>query len=251
MKLGRVLDNDRLFRHCVYPIAFNTKTSSFANQKMWYFKPMADGAIHASLAWERYVPTLEDLHGYGCRLAAGINERKRLRQGTKYREKDRHHYCGAYQVKGKAIRALAFTPELDGIESADIVHQIEAGEIAHVDLRIVLKPGVDEEGTKTAIVDRLWNACSGPLKHTCDCDKDISVHQSSNLGPAPAGKYSDARPRFLRSWRIVRFRLFRWLWINSVPAVLSSPDPRSFSRRQWMKIKFHVCEWLWRHASRN
>ncbi len=247
MKLGRVSDGDSLFRHCVFPIAFNNK--GVVQEKMWNLTPMEDGALHGSLAWERYAPTVDYVHGYGCRLAFGRNEKKR--KTGKFKEKERQHYCGAYQLRGHAVRALAITPELDEIASADIIHQIEAGEIAHADLRIFLKPGIDLEGTKTAIVDRLWHACSGPQRHICDCDKDIPAHQSSNLQTAPVGEYSDARPWPFRFLRIIIFRVFRWLWLNSTPPATASPDTRSFSYRQWLRIKFQICEWLWRHASQN
>ena len=241
MRLGRVPDGDRLFRLCVYPIAFNSKGTSFAHEKMWLLRPMSDGALHGSLAWERYVPTVEYVHAYGCRLASGINDNKR-KKGM-FKEKHRHYYCGAYEMRGQAVRALAITPQLDEIESADVIHQIEAGEIAHTDLRICLKPGCDIsdiEATKTAIVDRLWNACSGPLRHICNSDHDIPEHRSSNLTTAPAGEYQDVRIWFFRVLRIMRFQLFRRLWVNSIPSAGTS---------SWPKIKFQICNWLWRCVS--
>jgi hypothetical protein len=213
MKLGRIRNGNSLFRHCIYPISFNKKSASFAHEKMFYLQSQPDGALHGSLAWERYVPAPEYIHGYGCRLAAGINFRKR--QAGKFSEKSRHYYCGAYQLTARTVRSLAITAGLDGVAAADIVHLIEEGEIAHADLRIFLKPGVHEEGTKTAIVDRLWNACSGPLRHTCDYDRDIHAHQSSNLRTAPVGEYRDAWPSLFRLFRVIRFRFFRWLWLNS------------------------------------
>lgn len=208
---------------------------------MWYLK-FQDGALHGSLAWERYVPTAEYVHDYGCRLASGINERKQ--KAGKFKEKDRHHYCGAYQLSGHAVRALAVTAELDEVASADIIHLIEAGEIAHTDLQIVLKPGIDVEGTKTAIVDRLWNACSGPLRHICDCDNHIPEHANAKLTRAPLGKYR-ARFCLFRVWCIIRFRIFSWLWLNSTPPAAISSD------RHWSSIKVQICNWLWRYASQN
>jgi hypothetical protein len=247
MKLGRVADGDSLFRHCVFPIAVNKK--GIIHEKMWNLTPMEDGALHGSLAWERYVPTVDFVHGYGCRLSFGRNEKKR-KAGT-FEEKKRQYYCGAYRLMGHAVRALAITQELDEIASADIVHQIEGEEIAHADLRIFLKPGVDVEGTKTAIVDRLWHACLGPLRHICDCDEDVPTHLSSNLQTAPAGDYYDFRPWIFRSWHLVRFRVFRWLWLNSTPPAITSKRSRSFASWQWLRIRFRICDWLWRIASQN
>ena len=171
-----------------------------------------EGSLLASLTWERYVPTTEFIHGYGCRLAFRMNEKDRT--AGRYKEKNRRVYCGAYELKGKAIRALATSDGLNEILSADVFHHVEEGEIAHTDLRIVLKPGglFDLEGTKTAILDRLWNRCCGPLKHVCDCDKEIPVHPSSSLITPPAGTYSDGRSYFGRLWCIIRFQIYSFLW---------------------------------------
>jgi hypothetical protein len=212
MGLGRIRNGNSLFRHCIYPISFNKKTSSFAYEKMWYLQIQSDGAFHGSLAWERYVPTAEYVHGYGCRLASGINTRKK--EAGKFKEKDRHFYCGAYQVRGQAVRALASIAGLDEIASTNVVHQVEAGEIAHADLRIFLKPGIDVEGTKTAIVDRLWNASSGPLRHRCESDLNTLAHHNSDLTEAPAGQYH-FRLWIIRVFWILRFRILNWLWLRS------------------------------------
>jgi len=120
MKLGRVSDGDRLFRHCVYPVAFNS-SGVVVREKMWNLRAI-NGALHGSLAWERYAPTGDYVHGYGCRLAYIRNEKKR--QSGKFTEKTRQHYCGAYDLTGRAVRRLASIPELSEIASADIVHQI-------------------------------------------------------------------------------------------------------------------------------
>jgi hypothetical protein len=211
MRWGHIPDGDSLFRHSIDPLSF--KRGRFAQEKWVKLYDQADGFL-ASLTWERYVPTRELLHGYGCRLAFRMNEKDRT--GGKFKDKNRRVYCGAYQVKGRAIRALAAADGLDEILSADVVHHVEDGEIAHTDLKIVLRPdvGLNVEGTKTAILDRLWNACSGPLKHTCDCDKDIAVHPSSSLITPPGGEYSDDRSYSLRLWYVIRFRICNWLWRN-------------------------------------
>ena len=210
MRWGHIPDVDSLFRHSVFPLSF--KGGVFAAEKFIKLYDHADGSLLASLAWERYVPTEDLVHGYGCRLASGINKKKQA--AGKLTNKNRHVYCGAYQLTGEAIRALAASGGLDEILSADVVHHIEEGELAHTDLRIVLKPrvGLNIEGTKTMILDRLWNVCFGPLKHICDCDKDIAVHPSSSLIDAPAGAYSDTRSHFVRRLCIIRFQICSWAW---------------------------------------
>jgi hypothetical protein len=214
MSCRRISDGDSLFRQSVHPLAFKGKRFAWEKCLMLYDEP--DGSLLASLTWERYVPTTELVHDYGCRLAFGMNEKKRI--AGKLTDKNRNLYCGAYHFKARAIRALSTAEGLNEILSADVLHHVELGEIAHADLRIVLKPGgaPDIEGTKTAILAQLWNMCSGPMKHVCDCDKNISEHPSSSLAIPPAGVYSDTRSSLSRFWSIIRFHICGWLWRNFV-----------------------------------
>jgi hypothetical protein len=203
---GRIPDSDSLFRHCIHPLSF--RRNRFAQEKLLKLYDRPDGSLLASLAWERYVPTEKLIHRYGCRVALGINEKKRLE--GKLTTKTRHVYCGAYQVTASAIRALPATEGLNEVTSADVIHHIEEREIAHTDLKIVLNSRANVEGTKTAILDRLWNAYSGPLEHVCDYDKDLKSHPKSGLRTPPRGPYRDARFPLLRIWCIIRFRLCSW-----------------------------------------
>ncbi len=212
---GRIPDGDSLFRHAIYPLFLSKKM--FASEKFIHFSKQDDGSFLTSLAWQRYVPTINHIHGYGCRVALGINDRRRAT--GKFTEKNRHIYCGAYCLGANAVRALVSTDNLDEISSAEVIHHIEADEIAHTDLRILLKPGVsDIEGTKTAIIDRLWNVFSGPLTHICDCDLNIASHPSHSLPTPPTGVYTDTRSNLYWLWSLIRFKACYWYW-------------RSFERR--------------------
>jgi hypothetical protein len=188
-----------------FPISFRGKL--FAGEKLLSLYDQADGSLLASLAWERFVPTSRYVHLHGCRLAFRINKKK-MDKGT-FKEKNRHIYCGAYQLKSKAIRDLPAANELDEVLSADLVHRVEDGELAHTDLRIVLKPreGLGVEGTKTAILVHLWNVCSGPLRHKCECDRNADPHPSSKLEVPPSGEYRDTRSLLNRIWSFVRFQI--------------------------------------------
>jgi hypothetical protein len=213
MRSGKIPNSDSLFRSTIFPLVFGNN-KAFKCDKFLRLEDEADGTISASLAWERYVPTVAHVHGYGSRLAAAMNEN--LPQ--KHKANKRRIYCGAYQLTGKMIRALADTEGLSEVVSADVIHLVEKGEIAHTNLRIVLRPESQSsaEGIKTVIVDRLWSACHGPLRHKCDCDMDIAEHPSSFLIVPPAGEYCDTRHFLLRIWSITRFHLSSWLWRNSM-----------------------------------
>ena len=202
MRYRRIPDSDGLFRHCIHPTAFRSGGKRFASDKLLHLKE-ENGTLRGSLAWERYVPTTKHVHSYGCQLAS-----IRTQKNNK-----RHIYCGAYQLKASAVRALATTETLNEISSANVVHHIENGRIAHTDLRISLKPGnYDVEGTKTAIIDRLWNAWRGPLRYIDDCDRDIVPHPSSDLRTPPAGAYNDTRSYLYRLWSLIRFQICSRFW---------------------------------------
>jgi hypothetical protein len=208
MTCRRIADGDTLFRHSIHPVSFKGRV--FVWEKCLHLVDRPDGFL-GSLAWERYLPTSELIHEYGCRLALRRNQKKRAE--GRYKDKDRQIYCGAYQLRRRAIRNLGSADGLDEILYADAVHRIEEGEIAHTDLLIVLRPveNLHPEGTKTAILDRLWNASSGPLRHTCDYDQDIPEHPKLRLATAPAGPYSDTRSNLFRLWCFLRYHICKWV----------------------------------------
>jgi hypothetical protein len=188
MEDGRLGDDDTVFRHCIYPVSFRGQRQ-FAHEKLIKLYDQPDGSILASVAWGKYMQTADLVHGYGCRLALRRNDKARS-DGT-FKENKKHVYCGAYALTSADVRVLAVTEGLEEIFSADLVHHIEDGELAHTDLRITLKPGsgVNIEATKTVILDRLWNACRGPWRHVCPEDGSMSNHCSLSLTDGPRGPY--------------------------------------------------------------
>ena len=196
-------DGDNLFRHAVYPLCYRGK--QFVGQKFLRFVDGPNGSLRSSLAWQKYAPSTNDVHRHGCRIASSMNENLKTR--AKYSITKRRFYCGAFELQARAIRALPRMAGLREVLSVHVFHHIEGGELAHADLVIILNQDLvtDLEGTKTAIVDRMWNASAGPLRHTCDCDKDVAEHPNVNLGEAPNGPYVDSRSRWLRIWHVFRF----------------------------------------------
>jgi len=209
MRYRRIPDGDNLFRHSVYPVSF--KGPRFQSAKLWRLIDDQMSVV-TSVAWQRYVPTARHVHEYGCRLALARNERKRSE--GKYQDSSRQIYCGAYQLSARAVRALAETDGLGEIASANVVHRIEEnGEIAHAELKVTLKStGSDVEGTKTAIIDRLWNACAGPMAHVCECDVDVAPHPSGHLTTPPSGQYLDTRSYLSCLWFLIGFHIRSWYW---------------------------------------
>jgi hypothetical protein len=180
-------------------------------EKFWNISTEDDGCLVTSLAWQRYVPTTTHVHNHGCRLALRRNEEKRLR--GRFKQNNRCVYCGAYELKAHMVRALPTATNLEEVSAANVIHKPEHRELAHTELRILLKPGVTFIGaSKTAILDRLWYGCSGPLKHQCKEDIGMEKHPSSMLPPAPMGSYVETRSSLCRLWCIIRSHVYSWRW---------------------------------------
>lgn len=207
MRPGRISDSALLFRHVIFPIAYKNKR--FAYERFIKIYEEHDGTLLASLAWERYLPTIRHVHDYGLRLAEFMNDAERAK--GRYKENSRRIYSGAYQLSARNIRALG---AIDGqlaalIAFVDVLHHIENGEIAHTDLIIRLQPDLpDIEGAKTAIVDRLWNLCFGPLRHEMVDGSDITLHSGQQLPTGPSGAYNDKRSLFARYLALIRFKIY-------------------------------------------
>ena len=209
MCFERVPDGASLFRHCVHPIVFKGG-KTFAPEKMFklYDDENSPNNVVSSVAWQKYVPTREHVHDYGCRLASKRNDKKR--QEGKLTSRSRQIYCGAYNLIAGRVRGICDQDDVNSpVTVTEVNHLVEDGEIAHAEIRFILKPEItDIEGAKTEIVDRLWNACCGPLPFICDDDQDIvSHHPSEDLDPGPLGGYVDTRSRWSRIGDVVIFRV--------------------------------------------
>lgn len=197
----KIPKRDDVFRHVLFPVSFRSKR--FAHDKMIKFE-QRDGLLKASLAWERYLPTTPHLHAYGCRLARDRNE---LGSGQR-----RSVYCGAYRFVAGAIRQLPTEPLMDDVIAVEVNHQIENGQLAHIDLQFRIRHGADIEASKTAIIDRLWAICSGPLRHVCECDTDLNPHPSSVLTDPPSGPSINNRSFLRKCWCMIVFYVGSWVY---------------------------------------
>jgi len=197
---------DNLFRGAHHPVSFNKRDIFKYGKFMKLFNDNNPRFIEASFILERFAPTLTYVHAYGCRTSSRRNARNLTRRDV---------YCGAYQLKVRDIRDLAVTDGLPEIAMADVIHAIEDNEIAHGSFQVRLKEDIvedDIEDVKTAIADRLWNKSRGPLAHHCRVDCDLDPHPSTNLPPAPLGRYNDDRALVARWSSLARFFWSRLVW---------------------------------------
>jgi hypothetical protein len=191
-----------MFRCVVFPIPFIKKNKVFSPEKCIELYPQEAGLLVGSVTWRRFVPEVDLLHDFGCRLAKGMNERTK--------NKVPRMYCGAYSFTVADVRRLVGADNLNEVTSANVIHKIEHGEVAHAEIQIRYTPGGTQSagaGTRTAIFDRLWNAGRGALKHTCACDANVRPHPSDLLLDGPRGEYADERSPALRRWHRLRCRL--------------------------------------------
>lgn len=187
---------DIVFRSAVHP-NFRKKKKAF-DARQFFRLSNVQGGLESSLVWQYLAPTLDHVHAFGARLAASLNERD---PGT------RSVYCGSYALSVDNVRSLVGIPELNEVAAADVVHKIENGEIAHAALEIKLSD--KKPDTVTAIVDRLWNAASGPAKCVLNGDEDLSPHPGESLASPPNGGFRETRCFARVAFDRVAFKAYR------------------------------------------
>jgi hypothetical protein len=180
-------DGEQVWRSAVFPVAFKKKKLSQRALFKLYSAENSSFLLEMSLVREKYAPSLDMMHGFGCRLAAGQNQNLI----AKGKDADRI-YCGAYQLRTEDIRRLSEEPQLPEVTKAQVLHIVEDDELAHANMRIEVDTGGDEEAiepVKTLIVDRLWNKSAGPARHICPPDQHVQGHPSTALEDGPNGSY--------------------------------------------------------------
>lgn len=189
MKLdGSTIGEDvSLFRGIHYPTAFHDErvrvldTSKSINLN--YNK--STNTIEASVVWQMLAPRMSDVHRYGRRLSAERQARQKL-----------DVYCGVYQVTVARLREKCLDPNAPELTAIDAVHAVEKGELSHANLYFTLAPGINDadlEDVKTFIVDRMWHALRGPVRHVGPASQYIADHPNEKLHDAPGGAYIDER----------------------------------------------------------
>jgi hypothetical protein len=181
-------DAEDIYRLVVHPMILKSK--AFDPRNMFHLGFVQTSmTVETSLLCQKFLGPGDTLHAYGCRNASKANVRFRAAR-SKIKPADRRVYCGAYQLVANDIRDIQRAGNIPDIDSADVVHEPEDGENAHVSLRIKINddPDYDIFGTLTEITNLLWNRCHGPLLHVCECDTDMSPHPSGAIPDAPRGR---------------------------------------------------------------
>jgi hypothetical protein len=131
-------------------------------------------------------------------------------------EKPASIYCGAYRLSADVLRALKGTKGLPEVGIVDVRHKIEeTRELAHAALVIELtRVPANIEAVKTKIAILLWNKCTGPFKHICWEDRELTEahHPSGKMPVGPKGQDGATRPLLARLTSILRFQLDRVIW---------------------------------------
>lgn len=230
--LAAVPDEESVWRSAVFPIAFKTKQKQLSPKSFFKLWPADEGpfVLEMSLARQRCAPTLPMVHGFGCRLAASQNQN----QADRGKPTDRV-YCGAYELQAGSIRSLQSTHNLAQVKEVQVLHCIENGEFAHINLRIKVDTNGDEdaiEPLKTLIIDRLWHQSAGPAKHICGCDEAVQPHPSDWLQESPRGAYTDQRSSIRVAFDVTAYALFHFprLWFQEAIKKLwegwAAPPPK-------------------------
>lgn len=190
---GEIPKQESVWRSAVFPLAFKVRQKQLSPKSLFklHSSDTAPFVLEMSLARQKFAPTMEMIHRFGCRLAAFQN-RVQSRNGKKT---DRI-YCGSYELRAGSLPNLQGVSSLAEVKTVQVIHCVENGEFAHANLRIEVDTNGDVEAVeevKTLIVDQLWRQSSGPEKYICLRDERVQSHPSDWLADAPRGSYTEQR----------------------------------------------------------
>ncbi|WP_316192422.1 MULTISPECIES: hypothetical protein [unclassified Bradyrhizobium] len=194
--MRRIKGVDVVFRSAVDP-NFRGKKKAFDAKQFLRLAATSNG-FETSLVWQYLAPSLYEVHAFGARLATSLNQSDNGKRCV---------YCGFYALSVDDVRSLVGAENLDEVCAADVTHKVENGEIAHAALEVVVS--AKRPDTRTALVDRLWNSITGPVRCVLSSDEDLSPHPCELLSAPPKGKYLDRRSFPRQAFDVMAFRLYR------------------------------------------
>ena len=132
---------------------------------------MVKKQFRLSVGSRALLPTIDDVHGYGCRTAATSNAQKAEKLGhppSIYEGSS--HYLGFYNF-------VVADAEQSSNDVYDVYVELvpENDEDAHSEIVMSEKPDVDKNAAKSMarafVADYLWLRFAGPESHRCDVDE--------------------------------------------------------------------------------
>lgn len=176
---GGCLDStERVSRSAIFPKFYlnSEPVRGFAPEQLLDFQRIDKkdkSRLWTSVAWHLKLNNdREEIHAYGCRLAAKKNERYVERKQVDPKPLvSQCHYLGHYDFSLESIPHI----ETDA-HSVEVVYQPEDGEDSHCNVIIAersdLAADVDLKDSRATVITRLWRHLVGPYRGLCAVDAE-------------------------------------------------------------------------------
>ncbi|MGO4728072.1 MULTISPECIES: hypothetical protein [unclassified Inquilinus] len=167
---------DEVSRCAVHPKFF--RDGAFSEEALLGFssadKKNVRSPYLASVAARKILPSDKEMHGYGCRTAAKINENTAKRKGRALeRPGETAHYRGFYNLKLQKILAISNDHYKVRVYICE-----EDGEKAHCHLELYdansKSSKKDLSSARVLIISEITDNLSGPIPHLCESDLDLA-----------------------------------------------------------------------------
>lgn len=169
-KTKRLPGEEQAARCAIVPQIFKDK-QPFDPRQLIRFKEVVKKQFRLSVGSRTLLPTIDDVHGYGCRTAATSNAHKAEKLGHPPSiDEGSSHYLGFYNF-------VVADAEQSSNEVYDVYVELvpENGEDAHSEVVMAEKTDIDKNAAKSMarafVADSLWLKFAGPESHRCDVDK--------------------------------------------------------------------------------
>lgn len=136
-----------------------------------------DETYHESAVLRRLAPESDHVHEIGCLIAEAGNARKAVPPPPGL---DRRYYCGFRTAEYSKL------PTAGNGYTISIRHSPEGGIEAHLDIQLVLEPGLTRNGRATRRTDAglaMAEQFGGAEPHRCPCDAKDEHHPLAKWGP--------------------------------------------------------------------
>lgn len=174
--LAPVRNGDQIARCALYPKIVKDNVFAFEAIIATLDPVTIDGVkcFAVSVGLRSLLPTVPDVHGFGCRVASVARDRKAgALNRPLIRPGETIHYRGFYSLTAGPVRALS---EALSFHTVDVAHCPEGGIDEHGEIRV----WPSDRGTKgaraterTEIVASLRGLMSDPQEHVCGVDEDL------------------------------------------------------------------------------